>query len=308
MQRTTMCAPGRERRPTLRAGRVLRCALALALTAAPAQAQKVFIAVDMEGIAGLVSGSQMGAGGSDYGLGRALAEAETNTAIEAAFRAGASEVHVIDSHGSKTNLRPDRLDPRALLLTGQPRLYGMLHGVDSTYDAIAFIGFHARAGTAEAIADHTYTGAIKSIRLNGRELGEAGLAGALAGHYGVPVVFLSGDSAAVAEARTDFPGLETATVKTAVSHGAAWAIHPERARALIAKGVERGVRRRGEIRPLRLDAPVTIELEVEGTAGVDQLLFIPGMERTGARTVRYVAPDVPTAYRVTRLMRLLAAG
>lgn len=288
----------------------LAALVALAAFAAPLAAQrpKVYIAVDLEGIGGLVDASQWNASGHDYATGRALAEAETNVAIEAAFRAGAAEVTVIDSHGGKTNLRPDRLDPRAVLITGGPRPLGMIHGIDSTYAAVVFIGFHARASTADAIADHTYTGPIKSIALNGMELGEAGLAGAVAGHYGVPVVFLSGDSAATTEARAAFPGLETAAVKQAVGQRAAWAIHPERARTLIAGGVERGIRNRAEIRPLRLEAPVTIEIEVQSTAGVDQLLFIPAMERTGPRTVRYVAPDVPAAYRVTRLARLLAAG
>lgn len=282
--------------------------LAAATAPAPAQDLTVLVSVDMEGVAGLVNSSQLGSSGRDYGMGRALAEQETNAAIRAAFDAGATRVLVVDSHGGKTNLRPPELDPRAELITGGPRPLGMIHGIGPEVDAVVFVGWHARASTADAVADHTYTGAIKSIRLNGMELGEAGLAGAVAGHFGVPVVFLSGDRAATEEARAAFGDLEVAAVKEGIGHGAARALHPERAREMIYEGVVRGIGRRAEIEPLPLSSPVTVDIEVASTAGVDQLLFVPGMERTGARTVRYVAPDVPSAYRLTRLVRLLAAG
>ena len=266
----------------------------------------VLVSVDMEGVAGLVNATQLGPSGHDYGLARGLLEEETNAAVRAAFDAGATEVRVVDSHGGKTNLRPHRLDPRAVLITGGPRPLGMIEGIGPAVDAVVFVGYHARASTADAVADHTYTGAIKSIRLNGRELGEAGLAGAVAGHFGAPTVFLSGDRAATEQAREAFGDLEVAAVKEGIGHSAARAIHPERARQMIYDGVLRGIERRAELRPLRLETPVSIEIEVASTAGVDRLLFVPGMERTGARTVRYGAPDVPSAYRLTRLARLLA--
>jgi len=290
--------------------RPILAGLSVLLFAAPpgvaAQGLSVLISVDMEGVAGLVNSTQLGASGADYGLARSLVEAETNAAVRAAFDAGASGVLVVDSHGGKTNLRPTELDPRAELLTGGPRPLGMIHGIGPDVDAVVLVGWHARASTADAVADHTYTGAIKSIRLNGRELGEAGLAGAVAGHFGVPVVFLSGDRAATEQARAVFGGLEVAAVKEGIGHSAARGVHPERAREMIYEGTRRGIARRGEVTPLRLSSPVTVEVEVASTEGVDQLLFIPGMERTGARTVRYEAPDTPSAYRLTRLVRLLA--
>lgn len=274
---------------------------------APAQeGLTVLVSVDMEGVAGLVSSSQMSASGRDYTMGRSLLEAETNAAVRAAFDAGATSVLVVDSHGGKTNVRPPELDPRAELLSGGPRPLGMIHGIGPEVDAVVMVGWHARASTADAVADHTYNSAIKSIRLNGMELGEAGLAGAVAGAFGVPVVFLSGDRAATEQARAAFGGLEVAAVKEGIGHSAARGVHPERAREMIYRGVLRGLERRDEIRPLRLDTPVTVDIEVGSTGGVDRLLFVPGMERTGARTVRYVAPDVPAAYRLTRLARLLA--
>jgi len=301
----------RTRALSLFAARLLLALLCVAgASVAPeATAQEelaVLVSVDMEGVAGLVNSTQLSAGGHDYALGRSLAEEETNAAIRAAFDAGATSVLVVDSHGGKTNLRPTELDPRAELITGGPRPLGMIHGIGPDVDAVVLVGWHARASTADAVADHTYTGAIKSIRLNGRELGEAGLAGAVAGSFGVPVVFLSGDRAATAEARGAFGDLEVATVKEGIGHGAARAIHPERAREMIYEGVRRGIDRRDEIPPLRLETPVRVDVEVASTEGVDRLLFVPGMERTGARTVGAQSPDVPSAYRLTRLVRLLA--
>ncbi len=295
----------------------LAAVMALALGAGPstaaaqeataaAQDLDVLISVDMEGVAGLVNSSQLGSSGRDYRLARSLLEKETNAAIRAAFDAGATSVTVVDSHGGKTNVRPNELDPRAELITGGPRPLGMIHGVGPETDAVVFVAWHARASTADAVADHTYTGAVKSIRLNGMELGEAGLAGVVAGHYGVPVVFLSGDVAATEQARAAFGDLEVAAVKEGIGHSAARGVHPERAREMIYEGVLRGLERRGELTPLALETPVTVDIEVASTSGVDQLLFVPGVERTGARTVRYEAADAVAAYRLTRLARLLA--
>lgn len=266
----------------------------------------VLVSVDMEGVAGLVDPSQLSSSGRDYGLARALLEEETNAAVRAAFDSGATAVVVVDSHGGKTNVRPDRLDARAELITGGPRPLGMIEGIGSHVDAVVFVGYHARAGTADALADHTYTGAIRGVWLNGLELGEAELAGAVAGHFGAPVVFLSGDRVATEQAAAVFEGVEVAAVKEAIGRSAARSVHPEQAREMIYGGVRRGLERRGEIRPFRLDAPVTVDVEVASTAGADQLLFVPGTERVGDTRIRYVAPDVPSAYRFTRLARLLA--
>lgn len=275
-------------------------------TAAQEAGPDVLISVDMEGVAGLVNSSQLSSSGHDYGLARSLLEEETNAAVRGAFDAGAASVTVVDSHGGKTNVRPDRLDPRAELISGGPRPLGMIHGVGPETDAVVFVGWHARASTADAVADHTYTGALKDVSLDGRSLGEAGLAGVVAGHYGVPVVFLSGDRAATEQARAAFGDLEVAAVKDGIGHAAARGVHPERAREMIYRGVRRGVERRDELPPLTLEAPVTVRIEVASTAGVDQLLFVPGVERIGPRTVRYEAPDAVAAYRLTRLSRLLA--
>src|SRR5688572_15225988 len=161
----------------------------------------------MEGIAGLVSSSQVTGGERDYSVGRKLMIAETNVAIAAAFDAGATEVLVNDSHGSQTNLLAEELDRRATLITGSPKPLGMMQGIDSTFDAVIFIGYHAQASTMDAVLGHTYSGTLKSVKLNGREVGEYGLNATAAGHYGVPVVFIAGDKAVVAQAMEFIPGI-----------------------------------------------------------------------------------------------------
>ena len=162
--------------------------LLLPLLAAPATAQagnglKVFISVDMEGIAGLVNGEETSRTGKDYDYFRAIMTAEANTAIEGAAAAGATDIVVRDGHGSARNILPDMLDRRARLVrdwSGGP--LGMMEGIDETFDAVLFVGYHAKAGTADAILDHTWSGNVADIFINGVSLPEAGFNGLIAGH------------------------------------------------------------------------------------------------------------------------------
>ncbi|HWP38674.1 MAG TPA: M55 family metallopeptidase [Gemmatimonadales bacterium] len=292
----------------VRAGCVLAL-LAVMNSAAAAQQRgmKVFISVDMEGIAGVVSGSQTSSTAPDYSFGRRMMTAEANAAIAAAFEAGATEVVVNDSHGSMINLQPDQLDRRAMLITGSPKPFGMMQGIDSTYAAVIFIGYHAQASTADAILDHTYNGQLKSVRLGGREVGEYGLNAALAGHYGVPVVLISGDGAVNEQARGLIPGIENVVVKDGIGRTAARTLHPEEARERIATGVRAALGRRSQIAPVRLTRPIALEVELTNTAQADAAMMVPGMQRLSARVVKYDAPDMKVAYSVSRLIAALAA-
>ncbi|MGH7711209.1 MAG: M55 family metallopeptidase, partial [Gemmatimonadaceae bacterium] len=240
---------------------VVACCLTRVLHAQPARL-KVYISVDMEGIAGIVAASQTGPGGHDYGWGRRLMTAEANAAIAAAFDAGATEVVVNDSHGPQTNMHPDELDRRASLITGQPKPMGMTQGLDSTFNAAIYIGYHAHGSEAGSVLGHTFSGALKHVRINGQEVGEYGLNGMVAGHFGVPVVLISGDDKVAAEAQAFFPGIETVVVKQGIALSAARTLHPEEARTRIASGVKAALGRRTAIRPPRLTTPVTLEIEL----------------------------------------------
>jgi len=285
-------------------------AMLVGAVAAPAQQKgfKVYISADMEGIAGLVAESQVSSTGRDYALGRKLMTAEVNAAIAAAFEAGASEVLVNDSHGSQTNLQPDALDRRAVLITGSPKPFGMMQGIDESFAAVIFIGYHPQASTTDGVLDHTYSGQLKSVRLNGREVGEYGLNAALAGHFGVPVVFLSGDRAVAEQTRAFIPGVEALAVKDGIGQTAARTMHPEEAQAKIAAGIKAALDRRSQIQPVRLARPVTIEIELANSAQADSAMMVPAMKRVSGRVVSYTAPDMAVAYQVSRLVARLAGS
>jgi D-amino peptidase len=281
--------------------------LAFLAAAQPARAQqklKVYISVDMEGIAGIVTSAQ--AGGGDYEWGRPLMLGEANAAIAAAFEAGATEVVVNDAHGSHTNLRADQLDRRATLITGQPKPLGMIEGIDASFDAVMFIGYHGHAAQTDAVMGHTYSHALRHVRINGREVGEYGTAGMVAGHFKVPVVFVAGDKVFAEEARRFFPGVEALAVKEGIGFTAAKTLHPAVARERIAAGVKTALGRRSQMSPVSITAPVTLEVELSMASNADYVMFVPGMERVDGVTVRYRAPDALVAYKVSRLIRMLA--
>ncbi|MBM3789639.1 MAG: hypothetical protein FJW35_04710, partial [Acidobacteria bacterium] len=177
----------------------LAAALTLGMTAAFAQTGaklKVFISVDMEGITGVVNWEEVSRTGKDYDYFRRIMTQETNAAIEGALAAGASEIVVRDSHGSARNILPDLLHRSAMLLrdwSGGPK--SMMEGIDETFDAVLFVGYHAKAGTADALLEHTMTGTITDVSINGVSLPEAGINALIAGHYNVPVAFAAGDEA-----------------------------------------------------------------------------------------------------------------
>lgn len=275
------------------------------LTAQPATRKKVYISVDLEGIAGVVANTQTSPSGQNYEWARRQMIAETNAAIEGAFAGGATEVLVNDSHGPQTNLRPDEIDRRAMMITGQPKPLGMTMGLDSTFDAAVYIGYHAPGSTANAVHGHTFSGALKVVRLNGKEVGEYGLNAMVAGYWGVPVVFISGDKAAVEMAQDFIPGVDGLAVKEGIGYYAAKTMNPLEAREKISAGVRAALVKRIARQPVKLASPITLEIELDELAHADQVALVPGMKRNG-RTVSYTSPDPLTIYKVARVIMALS--
>lgn len=244
----------------------LLVALALLATSASAQPRrgvKVFISVDMEGLAGVVTANDVNANGPDYGHFRAIMAAETNAAIDGAFRAGATDVLVRDSHGSKQNLLPGDVDPRARLLRGLstgPK--NMMEGIDSTFDAAVFIGYHAKAGTPGAILEHTSTGNVVDFSINGVSLPEGGYNALVAGLVGVPVVFVAGDRAVVEQIRGLIGPIEGFAVKEEIGD-ASLGLSPKAAQEGIRLGVEKAVRTRAQAKPWKMAGPYAMVLKVK---------------------------------------------
>ena len=272
--------------------RMVWLSLVIAIAIAPAAGSarqergiKVFISVDMEGLAGVVSSSEVAAG-PDYGHFRTIMAGEANAAIDGAFRAGATEVVVRDSHGDKRNLLPGDVDPRARLLRGAsigPR--NMMEGIDKTFDAVVFVGYHARAGTPNAILEHTSTGNVIDFSINGVSLPEGGYNAIVAGMVGVPVVFASGDKA-LAEQLTALLGpIETVAVKEEIAD-AVLSLSPKQAQDRIRAGVEQAIRKRATFKPFAFPGPYTMLLKVK-----QERPLYKNAERVREGELRFSTPD-----------------
>jgi D-amino peptidase len=270
---------------------------------------RVYVSVDMEGVAGVVHEDQTDPidprHAGEYNRMRRLMTAEANAAVEGALAAGAERVLVNDSHWLMMNLLAEELHPAAELLSGSPKARSMVEGVEDGFDAALFVGYHARAGARHAIIDHTYTSRVHEARLNGRPVGELALNAALAGTYGVPVAMVSGDQALAAEAK-DLLGdaVEAVVVKHAVGRFAARSVAPSVACAMIRDGARAALGRRHE--PFRLSAPVRLEVEFAETHMADMAELLPGSERPTGRTVSFAHDDYRQVFRAWRALYNLA--
>jgi D-amino peptidase len=266
------------------------------LTAASVQAQqkklKVLISADMEGVGGVSTWEvQADPKGREYEKFRRLMTQEVNAAIEGAADAGATDLLVADSHGDGQNIDIELLDKRARLIRAWPRPLGMVQGIDSTFDAVVFIGYHAGEGAADAVLAHTDTGTIV-VKLNGVEVPEAGFNAAIAGDFGVPLVFLSGDQTICQEARRLFGPIETAEVKHAIGFYSAEMQPPEVSQRLIREGVKRGVGRRAEIKPYKISHPVKLEIRFNEIVIAEVSSYLPNVERPSGNTIVFTGRDM----------------
>jgi D-amino peptidase len=261
---------------------------------------KVYISVDMEGVAGISHPNPTGRGDSGYPAAVELMVGEANAAIEGALAGGADEILVNDSHGGMYNLRPADLHPAARVLQGQ-KAWSMVAGAghEAGFDVALFVGYHARAGHPTGTIAHTYSDRPTLSQLNGRPVGETGLNAAILGAWGIPVGLVSGDDALAGEVADWLPWAERVIVKTASGGNAAASVHPTIARDLIRAGAERAVRRAaaGDLQPLVVGPPVVVEVDYRNAIAADYAAIVPGAERVGDRGVRFEAPDAETAYR-----------
>ncbi|MGN9809190.1 M55 family metallopeptidase [Micromonospora sp. BQ11] len=264
----------------------------------------VLISADLEGISGIVHVTETNPGGYDYERSRMRMTAEVNAAVAGVLDAEPDAVVLVaDAHGPYRNLLVEELDRRARLVRGKPRPLGMMAGLDAGADAVLFVGYHARAGSGPAVLAHTMSDAVLEVRLNGRPVGEIGLNAALAGHFGVPVVLLSGDDVACAELLDLVPGTVTVEVKRALGQAAAEVLHPAEAQERLRQAASRAVRQRGQPQPLVLSEPVEVEVDLSAPYTVDLATLVPGFARVpGARTVTFTGRDMAEAYRGVQLL------
>lgn len=267
--------------------------LSTPLGAQPRRPLKVYISVDMEGITGVVSNEQLGPGGFEYQRAREFMTAEALAAIQGARDAGATEIVVSDSHGNGQNLLIDQFPDDVTIVRSWPRPLMMMEGIDSTFAAAVFIGYHASTANVRGVRAHTMSSAtLTGVALNGRQVPEGGMNAAIAGHFGVPVVMVSGDDAAVEEVQRFAAGMEGAVVKRAISFHSAATMTPKAGQALIRERVRAGIEKRARIAPFVLPGAVTADISFKHYRVAEILTYLPIVTRIDAHTVRFVGRDI----------------
>jgi D-amino peptidase len=266
------------------------CSVAL-----PAQQRpfKVLISVDMEGITGVVSGDQLGPAGFEYGRFREFMTAEALAAVEAARESGATEIVVVDAHGNGQNLLIDRFPADVRIIRSWPRPLMMMEGIDSTFAAAVFIGYHSATTNPKGVRAHTISsGTLAAVALNGIEVGESGINGAIAGHFGVPVVAISGDDAAVAEAQQLLGPIEGAVVKRAISFHSANTMTPQAGAVLIKERVKAGLAKRASLKPYVVRGPIRLDVSYKNYTPAEIMAYLPGVQRVNAHSIRFTGRDI----------------
>lgn len=274
-------------------------------------AMKVFISADIEGVTGVVSWSQCAGPdeeSADWAFAREMMTHDVNAAVLGARKAGAEHVVVKDSHGSGKNLLVGELESGVELISGigSGRTDGMMGGIDASFDLAFLVGYHARAGTPRAIMDHTISGKVHRLWVNGVELGEIGLSAGTAGRYGVPVCMVSSDAAGCAEAESLLAGVQTAVVKEGFGRYMGRSFHPDQTAAAIEQAAAQAVRNRKVAAPWRPDAPLAVRIEWKGEEEADYVERLQGVKRTDGYTVECTCADYEEAHRTVSLMIAMA--
>ena len=278
--------------------RIVRCLLVPALLLAPQtffgqQELKVYISADMEGVVGVVTDQQLGPSGFEYERFREFMTQEVNAAIEGALAAGATEILVSDSHGNGQNLLIEKLPQDITLVRSWPRPLMMMQGIDASFDAAIFIGYHASTSNPEGIRAHTMSSArLAEVKLNGIPMSEAGINAAIAGHFGVPIVMISGDDAIIKEAQDLLGDIEGAVVKWAYGFHSGRTLMPEAAYALIRERAEAALRRIDDFEPYQLDTPITVDVRFKNYRPSEVLAYLSIVERTDSHSIRFVGKDM----------------
>jgi D-amino peptidase len=261
---------------------------------------KILIAADMEGVTGVTNWDQVDPNHHEYQRFRKLMTSDVNAAIRGVCSAGIKDILVTDGHDLGTNLLINELDPCGHLICGDYSPLAMVQGIDQGVDGVIFIGYHARAGSQNAILDHTWSSRrVANLWLNDILVGEYGLNGAVAGHFNVPVLMLTGDQTACAQASELLGPIETVVVKTALSRMAAECLPPPVTVELIENAAVRAIKRlqAGEApKPLIMNSPVELTIEFVTADQADQAALLPGSKRLDGRRLAYTAQDMLAAY------------
>jgi D-amino peptidase len=282
-------------------GKVMMLALVLAACALTSVAQtpkprKVFMITDLEGVSGILDTDMqcIPYKSPRWEESHKLLTGEVNAAVDGLLAGGATDVVVWDGHDSSQSLSVLDINPRARLLAGVP--ISPTLELDSSYSAVIFIGQHAMAGARNGILSHSYSSlGIQNIWVNGKPTGEIGGRVMLAGYFGIPVIMLSGDTAACDEFHDFVPKGECAEVKSGVSRTAGFMLSHQAACNLIRQKTQRAMERLGEFQPYRTSGPMEVKVEFT-TRGEPAIHPREGVERLDERTWVFRGKDIVDAW------------
>lgn len=254
---------------------------------------KIYISADMEGVVGVVTNEQLGPQGFEYARFREFMTNEVNAAIGAAFEAGATEIVISDSHGNGQNLLIEKLPMNVLVVRAWPRPLMMMQGIDETFAGAIFIGYHTATTNAQGVRAHTISSArLADVRLKGVSVSEAGLNAAIAGHFNVPVIMISGDDAVVKETQALLGDVEGAVVKWASGFHSAKTLTPEAGYVLIREKVKKAIGRIKDFKPYKLAAPIQLDVRFKNYRPSEILSYLSIVERTDAHSIRFTGKDI----------------
>ncbi|HET9714283.1 MAG TPA: M55 family metallopeptidase [Pyrinomonadaceae bacterium] len=276
--------------------RLIYLTLLLMIFASTSEAQrpmKIYISADMEGVVGVVTNEQLGPQGFEYARFREFMTQEVNAAIEGAVAAGATQIVVSDSHGNGQNLLIEKLPKDILLVRAWPRPLMMMQGIDETFAGAIFIGYHSATTNSQGVRAHTISSArLADVRLKGVSMSEAGLNAAIAGHFNVPVIMISGDDVVVKETQALMGDVEGAVVKWASGFHSAKTIMPEASYQLIREKVQKAVGRIKDFKPYKLAAPIQLDVRFKNYRPSEVLSYLSIVERTDAHSIRFTGKDM----------------
>jgi len=254
---------------------------------------KIYISADMEGVVGVVTNEQLGPQGFEYARFREFMTQEVNAAIEGAFEAGATEVVVSDSHGNGQNLLLEKLPKNILLVRSWPRPLLMMQGIDESFAGVIFLGYHTGTTNLQGVRAHTISSArLTDVRLKGVSVSEAGLNAAIAGHFNVPVIMVSGDDAVVKETTALLGDVEGAVVKWSSGFHSATTLMPEASYQLIREKVKKAILRIKDFKPHKLAPPIQLDVSFKNYRPSEVLSYLSIVERTDAHSIRFKGKDI----------------
>ena len=273
------------------------CLVLLLMTFVSAKAQnrpmKIYISADMEGVVGVVTNEQLGPQGFEYARFREFMTQEVNAAIEGALAAGATEIVVSDSHGNGQNLLIEKLPKDVMIVRAWPRPLMMMQGIDETFAGAIFIGYHTATTNSQGVRAHTISSArLADVRLKGVSVSEAGLNAAIAGHFNVPVIMVSGDDAVVKETQALLGEVEGAVVKWSSGFHSAKTMTPEASYQLIREKAKRAVGRIKDFKPYKIAPPIQLDVRFKNYRPSEMLSYLSIVERTDAHSIRFTGKDM----------------